>query len=245
MTSTALRYAGFPAWVNLLVIVGLYFTWASLTIINGYIREVTGWRHAGRPSRMHRVLWHWHTGLHLHPERTYGDENWRKRQLASGRSGVIYNPTKRWVRVLRNNGIIAALLLSSWGMSVDPEATTVAVTLLLFFGTVVWIALAIARKRAHIIQNRPPSSRPAWTVTKQARQVFAADSLTDGSRPKLVAELRPQLTSVPQTTLADLLSPLMHSSPAELVHRMHLSADRGELTLPNTFTALEPTRSVR
>jgi hypothetical protein len=238
MTSVLLREFKLPPDIIFGIVFLGYAVIVCIVLINGYTREITGWRHVGRPSRLHKLLYQWHTGLHLHPDRTYGDEHWRRSVSGGPSRSTSYTPWKRWHRAVRNNAITVLWLLSICGMAIDPPATISSITILLMLTVVGLIAYVIRRKRTAIIRNRPPSSQPAWTMTIKAKTVFGADPTTVGSRPVLEAEARPKLAGVPQATLAQLLAPRMNCSAAEIVNRFSMDVDKGELRLPDSFAAL-------
>src|SRR5215469_490230 len=105
MINAGLRALHVPWWVPFLVWFGLYSLWAFYVVVEGYAQEYLGWRHPGRPGKMHNVLVRFHTGLHVHPERSYGDERWRSR-IARTSSTTHWSPHSRLFRAVRNNGII-------------------------------------------------------------------------------------------------------------------------------------------
>ena len=104
-----LRYLHVQWWVPFVVWFGLYIFVALGWIINGYSMEYLGWRHPGQPGKIHKVLVRFHTGAHIHPEKSYGDER-RLRSIAGGSSRatpegaiVYFAQRSRGYRAIRNN----------------------------------------------------------------------------------------------------------------------------------------------
>jgi hypothetical protein len=242
-----LRYLHVPWWVPFLVWFGLYIFTATGWIINGYAQEYMGWRHAGQPGKIHKVLIRFHTGAHVHPDRSHGDEKRLRRTAGSTTRAtpegamVYWDRHSRPYRAVRNNLIIIVILVVLSCMADDPKATVVALTLFCLFGMIGMVALWVHRARKRY-QKRHPVSKPALSMTNKAKEVFQWDTSTTGARPKLEEETRPQLEGVPQTVLANLLASRMGCSSAEVLNRLSMSPDQGTLILPDTYAALRKDR---
>jgi len=242
MIDAGLRALHVPWWVPFLVWFGLYGAAAFWYVCNGYAEEYLGWRHPGRPGKIHTVLVRFHTGAHVHPERSYGDERWRSK-IARTSSTAHYNPHSRMFRAVRNNAIVFTVLLVLSCMVSFPADTVRAVTLLVLALLVLWCVQGIRKARATAARRRPVS-RPAFARTNRAKAVLAADATTIGSRPKLAIEAEPVLEGVSAGMLATLLSREMDCSSAEIVARLRLEPEQGTLELPDSFNAIERKREL-
>jgi hypothetical protein len=220
-----------------------YISIVTFRIGEGFVREITGWRHPGQPSRLHRLLFNWHTGQHISLQRTYGDERRLRRAAGSSTRAtpegqtVYWHPWKRWHRALRNNLITFVWLMSMCGMATYPEPTVILITLTILLTIIGLIVLLVMKWRRSRERSRPVH-RPALAVTRKAKAVFDADATTSGATPTLNEEKAPELSGVPQNVLATLLSSRMGTSSAEILNRLSVSPDRGKLILPDTFAAL-------
>jgi hypothetical protein len=243
MIDGVMRFLHLPWWVPFVVWFSIYTFWASGAIINGYAQEYMGWRHPGRPGKIHKVLLRYHLGLHAHPDRSHGDERRLKRTAgATNRATpegqmVYWDPHGRPFRVIRNNLVVIVVLSVLAGFVDSPKAIVIVVTLMALFAIPAWAGLKIrkARKRASM---RRPVTPPAMSQTAKAKVVFLADPATDGARPRLVEEAKPQLTGVPQYVLANLMAGDLGCSSEEVLSRLKLTPDGGSLALPDTFKAL-------
>ncbi len=243
MIDGVMRLLHVPWWVPFAVWFGLYIFTACGWIINGYAQEYLGWRHPGRPGKIHKVLVRFHTGSHVHPDRSHGDE--RRLSRAAGGTNratpegqmVYWDPHSRPFRAIRNNLIIIGVLTVLSLFVDDPKATVVIVTLAVLFGGSGLIALKVMKVRRKMAARRPVT-RPAVTLTRRAKAVMEADTTTVGSTPKLEEDTRPQLEGVPSAVIAALLAAQMNCAVAEIMARLTLNPDRGELVLPDTFGAL-------
>jgi hypothetical protein len=246
MTAELLRAAHAPVWVIYAVVFGLYILTVSWWMLNGYTRELFGspLPHMGR---IHKVVYNFHTGLPVKNMKTSGDQRHLRRiagntsRATPEGSTVYWHKWKRWQRAVRNNAIVLAYLLTICTMAIDPADTVRAVTVavLVLFVALVW--LLVRRKREQYRKSHPVS-KPALAHTKRAKAVLGADPLTDGRRPKLEAETKPELTGVPQTVLAKLLAPELGCSTAEVVDGLKMSPAEGSLVLPDSFSAVERKR---
>jgi len=245
MIGELLRATHAPAWVVFAVVFGLYIGTVGWWLINGYTRELFGspLPHMGR---IHHVVFNFHTGLPV-SRKSHGDERKLKKAASNSRVAtpdglmVYFHPWPRWARALRNNLIIMTWLLASCGMALNPSATVRTMTLLFLALIVLWVWRFVARKRAKFLQSHPVS-RPAATRSAKAKIILRSDDTTVGETAKLEDETRPQLEGVPQTVLANLLAPKMGCSTDELLRRLTMTADRGEIRLPDSYSAVKRTR---
>src|SRR5712691_1996806 len=219
-------------------------------ILNGYVREVTGWHHPGRPSRMHRLLFQIHTGLHIGTHRTYGDEKRLNRAAANTSRAtpeglaVYFSPLRRWQRALRNNIIIVVLLGIVCGMTTYPRLTVQLTTFLLVFGMNDLAYFLVARKRKRHHASLPVSmpTRSFW-ATRKAKDILGRDTVTVGATPKMTASGEPRLVSgVPPPVIARLIANEMGCSATEAMGLLKLAPDRGRMSLPDSYAALSRSR---
>jgi len=253
MSDAVMHALHVPWWVPFAFWFGLYFLTAFGWILNGYGMEYLGWRHPGRPGKIHRVLVRFHTGAHIHPDKSYGDER-RLRSIAGSSNRatpegaiVYFAQRSRGYRAIRNNVIVILVLVILSCMADSPADTVRAITIAIVLAilwklTVVVLRARVAYRRTH------PVSQPALATTKIARQVFGADEMTEGNRPILEVEEKPQLEGVPKNVLASLLASKMGCSAAEVTARLKMSPEQGSIQLPDTFGALlrerEPVQEV-
>ena len=240
MIDAGLRALHVPWWIPFIVWFSLYTISAFWYVVNGYGQEYMGWRHAGRPGKIHKILVRFHTGAHLHPDRSYGDEIGRSR-LTGSRGAVYYVGSKRWQRAIRNNAAIFAILVFLSCMVSWPANTLRVLTVSVMLGLALW-AYFLVRKARRRAARRRPVSRPAVAQTKRAKAVLGADATTVGTRPKLEIETSPVLNGVPAATLAPLLAAPMDCSSAEVINRLSLTPDEGKVVLPDAFPALQKAR---
>src|ERR1700758_1443241 len=126
MFDALMRALHVPWWAPFLFWFGGYLAVAFWHIMNGYAQEYLGWRHAGRPGKIHKVLVRFHTGAHIQPEKSYGDEK-RLRKVAGATTRatpegamVYWSPTTRRFRALRNNLATVIVLTVLSTMVIDP-----------------------------------------------------------------------------------------------------------------------------
>jgi hypothetical protein len=235
------RHFHLPLWIPFAFWFGLYIIAASVFIINGYSRELfgTGLYHIGR---IHKVLFHLHTGRHIRGGHSYGDERdlWRTARpnyrTTPGGQTVYYHAWSRGLRALRNNTIVVLILCMMAGMDIDPRSTVIALTLLSWCAAMAWIAVKVRsarakRDRARPAQFRPVQFRPSFRVASPAAAVVP------DATPKVTAEDRPQLAGAPKSTIATLLAGEMGCSPAEISERMTLTSQQGAVRLPDAYPA--------
>ena len=245
MIAEGLRVAHAPVWVIFAVVFGFYICTAGWWMINGFTRELFGspLPHMGR---IHHVVFNFHTGLPV-SRKSHGDERKLRKAASNTRVAtpdglmVYFHPWPRWARALRNNLIVVAWLLSTCGMAIDPANTVRAITLLFLVLLVLWTWRFVARKRAKYRQAHPVS-RPVVTRTAKAKVVLRSDETTVGETAKLEEESVPQLEGVPQTVLANLIAPKMGCSTDELLRRLTMTPDRGEIKLPDSYSAVKKGR---
>ena len=242
MIDGLLRALHVPWWVPFVVWYLLYALMAMGHMINGYAQEYLGWRHPGRPGKIHKVIYRFHTGLHVDPSRSYGDEKHLRRAAGNVTRAtpeglmVYFSPLKRWHRALRNNLAILAVL-SVMACMVDDPADTVRALTVLFLMSIILIAWQTFAKARKARRAARPIVRPAFAVTRPARAVMGADPSTAGSTPRLEDDTRPQLEGVPPSVLSRLLGGEMNASSAEIMSLLSVNADSGTLALPETYPA--------
>lgn len=245
MIAEGLRLAHAPSWVIFAAVFGVYILTAGWWMINGFTRELFGspLPHMGR---IHHVVFNFHTGLPV-SRKSHGDERRLKKAVSDTRRAtpdglmVYFHPWPRWARALRNNAIIVCWLMSSCGMAIDPADTVRAITLAVLVLLALWAWRFVARKRAQYRQSHPVS-RPLPVRTQKAKLVLRADETTVGDTAKLETESAPALEGVPQTVLAGLLAPKMGCSTDELLRRLTMTPERGEIRLPDSFGAVKKDR---
>jgi hypothetical protein len=245
MSDAIMRALHVPWWVPFIFWFGLYLIYAFYYVVNGYAQEYMGWRHAGRPGKIHKVLVRFHTGAHIQPERSHGDEKRLKRTAgattrATPEGAMVYwSPHSRRFRALRNNLAVIIILTVLSTMVSDPVNTVRAVTLLFLAGCTLWLVFFIRKLRRKRAKTRPISPKPT-ARTKPAKKVMEADESTVGATPRLeVPDAKPQLEGVPVAVLAGLLAGRMGCSTAELIYRMTMDADSGRISpLPDTYAAI-------
>jgi hypothetical protein len=227
-----------PFWV-FVVVFGLYFVYTGWVILAGFMREITGWKHPGQPSRMHRVMWQLHSGLHIHPGKSYGDESSRTKTYGGGQRAIYYSPWKRWHRAVRNNLIVLCCLCSTCGMAIAPADTVRADVLLILTLALAGVVFLYYRIRARFVRRRPVS-KTAMSMTNRAKAVLRHDDQTVGATSRLEINERPQLHSdVPTRILAGLLANQMSCSTIEAITLMHTAPDGSHMRLPDQFPALD------
>lgn len=246
MSDAIMRALHVPWWVPFIFWFGLYLLYAFYYIVNGYSQEYMGWRHAGRPGKIHKVLVRFHTGAHIQPERSHGDEKRLKRTAgatnrATPEGAMVYwSPHSRRFRAVRNNLAVIIVLTILSTMVGDPVDTVRAVTLLCLGLLALWLVLFVRKLRRKRAAKRPLQPKPV-ARTKPARLVMDADESTVGATPKL--EAKPQLEGVPATVLANLLAGKMGCSSAEMLHRLTMSPEQGRISpLPDSYSAVVRTR---
>src|ERR1043166_4682664 len=230
---------GWQIWLGAICLYYFVVLWA---VIGGFTKDIMGHKHTH--EHMHRVLWQWHTGQHVHPHRSYGDEKRWKRTASSATRAtpegqiVYWAKLKRPHRALRNNAISIAGITFLYGLLFATETTVVALTVglcLSFFGVIALIVAHMRKRR----RERPSAPLPDQLPSQKGDKTEPTLYLAGGT----VVEEKPQLDGgVPQKVLAMLLSDTLSCSSDETYSRLSLSLTRGELRLPDHFPALEKQR---
>jgi hypothetical protein len=239
MIDGVMRLLHVPWWVPFIVWFGLYIFTAMGWVINGYAQEYLGWRHPGRPGKIHKVLVRFHTGAHVQPEKSHGDER-RLRRVAGNVSRatpegamVYWTPHSRGFRAIRNN-LIIFLTLVLLSLFVDyPKTVVVLITLIILasFAYMSWRMIAMVRKRRE-------AQRPVAAVVRPAKaKVFINPVSRPETWPGETTDKKPQLDGVPKNVLASLIAQEMVCSSAEILNRLTMDQDQGQLILPDTFAA--------
>jgi|SRR6516162_4540241 len=238
MTDALMRALHVPWWLPFLFWFGGYALVTFFYVVNGYAQEYLGWRHPGRPGKIHNVLIKFHTGAHIHPDKSYGDEMYRSR-MSGSRGTVYWTKRSRRFRAVRNNLIVFAVLLILSTMVAWPADTVRGVTLLILGLCALWLVLAIRDKRRRHAARRPVIPKPL-TRTVRAKLVLEADETTAGPTVKpALDEGKPELESVPATVLATLLGAKMGCSSADMLSRLTLTSEEGKISpLPETYSAV-------
>jgi hypothetical protein len=227
----------------------VYYVAVGAVIGDGYFRSLIGHSHGSghSHSKLHIVLWQIHSGMHVNPNRSYGDEARLKRAAgatnrATPEGAIVYfTRWKRGRRALRNNAIVWAFLSSCFGLVAAPGVTVNVLVVALILGITAWIAWMVqkARKRARDqparkIAKTLPSFRPGARAVPRVDtpQLFRAQGTVVEAKPKLDG-------GIPTSVMAVLLSEPIGCSPMETSDRLTIGADMGTLALPDTFPALE------
>lgn len=231
----------FENWLYL-VFLGLYYVVALMVILEGYTKELFS---THRASRVHRVLWQFHTGEHIHAHRTY-ERGGRKvagtaRVATPEGKTIIWNRHSRPQRAIRNNGIIILGWGVVWGMLFHTRETVTLVTVCLTVGAMSLAALAVWHGRKKLA-GRP--SRPikvkVLAHSGEAVPVVDDDLHVAGGE---VLSAKPQLDGgVPLKVMALLLAEPLGISAAETERLLTLTPERGELRLPDSFAAVDKQR---
>jgi hypothetical protein len=110
----------------------------AILVIDGNFKELIGPHH----SHIHRLVWQFHTGLYIHPNRTYGGEKrLTKTAISSNRatpegSIVYWSPKSRVSRAIRRNAIVIGILTFVlgfyWNGKLTVQFAASACTLLFF-----------------------------------------------------------------------------------------------------------------
>jgi hypothetical protein len=235
--------------VNATLGVWVAYTMAAVyLVVDGYLREVSGHR---RGRTLHRVFFQAHTGLHINPSKSYGDDARLKRTGGGNNRAtpegltIYFSKLKRRGRAVRNNIIIYSFLMLCVAFVVNPPATIVAVMVTCIALITLWIGDKIRRARAaNPMEYQDPTQGKAFAQTKAARLVLESEQdapVPNGipTRPLSKTESAPRLTTgVQPSVIATLLSQQMGVSPAEIMALLKMSPAQGELILPDTFAAL-------
>lgn len=232
----------YPAYVVLGLYV-LYILFVILNVADGYAREVFSRR---RNDRSHRFFWQLHTGLHISPTRSYGDEGRLKRTSAANNrmtpEGLVvhWSRRSRRGRAARNNLVVFSGL--TWlGLFCTRTALTMQVTVVLVIvGVFLWVAALTAALRARHSDKAPLEAKvkQPFVRTKASRLVLNQDVPVPGSVVSVDEPTARLSSGVKPSTLATLLSSELHCSPAEAMECLRITYEQGELILPGTFAAL-------
>ncbi len=242
-----------PLGIQIFWIYPVYYLAVATAICAGYLQELIG-RWKGHGSKLHHLLYDYHTGRYLARRRAYKGEKGFDRGIGlNDRTGpdgraVFWGNLKRWQRALRNNAIGAALVSAINGLLIDPADTVRATTALVCFLAVMFIIVKTRNKRA-ILATRsallPAAAativvRPKWTLNKAEREMVKPEK----ERLKLKIE-KPELKSeVPNRILATLLAGEMNCQTEEASRCLTIGKDGGQLRLPDSFPALQRQRDV-
>lgn len=231
------------------LMIAVYYLMVIAGIVNGYFRELVGHNHGH--AKLHRVLFQYHTGLPIDPQRSHGDERRLKRVAgASNRATpegaiVYFTHLSRRFRAGRNNGIVILILTFVYGLIVSAQITLQSFVVGVILGIAAYIALRIrkARKKALARPKKLEAldfknlrlKKGGVPIDKVAVPNFQAGG-------ELVDE-KPQLEQgVPLTVMATLLSGPLQISSAECAKLIAVGADKGILRLPDTFASLPKQR---
>lgn len=220
-------------------LVAVYF------IVDGYTREVLG-RTRGR--RLHRFFFQLHTGLHINPAKSYGDDA-RLKKTGGGNNRatpegltIYFSRLKRRGRAVRNNIAVYSFLLLAVAFITDAPGTIVAMTLAIALLAIAWCADRIRRaRRANPLEYREPREGRVLSKTKAARLVLDGEQdkpVPSGIPGKPVASKPRLVTGVQPNVISNLLSQHTGVSPAEIMGLLKMTPEQGELILPDTFAAL-------
>lgn len=234
-----------PSWIWIGLVV-LYYVGATMAVLDGYFRELVGHkRHGGHShDHLHRVLWQWHTGLHIDPRKSFGDERRLSRTAASAtrstpEGSIIYwTRLPRPVRALIRNGITVGALTFLWGLAFYPETVIRSVTVAVILG-IAGLAFKIVRKlrAAHAEKAKMlPAPAPFVPGAKEPGLYVVGGTVTE-DKPSLDG-------GVPKKVISLLLSDPLAISADETFNRLTLTPERGSLRLPDHFAATDKQREL-
>jgi hypothetical protein len=238
----------------LAVLYAIYYSAVLFFVINGGVQELFGHTKGGHQhSRLHRVLWQWHTGLHVHPHRSYGDESHRKRSAnavnrTTPEGAIVYwSSASRPTRALRNNLASLGVITLVYGMLFDTRVSVQILTVVIVVAAFAVLALLLQRLRVHVsgkpvrkIITNPMAKKAVVGASPLVQEAKATTHYVAGGT---VTEDKPQMDGgIPQQVLGMLISDALGVSAAEAVARLSLSPDRGALRLPDSFPALQRQR---
>lgn len=231
----------------------IYFSIAFCVTIVGYVNEVTGRRRENHGSLTHRFFWQLHSGLHVNPMRSYGDEGRLKRTgggnaRATPEGRIVYfSKLKRRGRAIRNNIAVVVFLTLAWAFLADPPDTLRTLTLLAV-GFLAWRLVARVRRarEANPLAVAEPDEKAPLSRSKAARLILDQDRPVPGSVATTATPMsiratpaRPRLTTgVAPSVIATLLAQQLGVSPAEVQGLLKMAPEQGELVLPDTYAAL-------
>jgi hypothetical protein len=233
------------AWSLPITILG-YYLFATFACIDGVFRDLMG--HHGHHSKVHKLLWQFHTGAHIHPFRSYGDEKRLKRTASASNRATPEGETvyfTRWHRPQRaasRNAIVVAILSTIWGLVFYRLAVVQALAAFVTVAAFAGIAVVIYRlRRWHA--KRPRSIKPRKIAHRSPVKVedpaYAMAGVTTEEKPQLIRE-----DGVPVPVLAGLVADGLGVSTQEAAHRLTVDSNRGNCFLPDHYAALQRQREV-
>jgi hypothetical protein len=221
-----------------------YLAFVGFYVVDGHVREIFG----KKKHNAHNFFWQLHTGKPIDPRRSYGDERRLNRTAGSTNRAtpegqmVYFHPWGRKYRALRNNVIVISFISLIYGFIFDTVLTIRLITITIVFGIGGLIAHRIRLKRKEMMLTRVPEDKVKTAQTKKAKAVLAAEKSDPDYRPP--AEVPKIVSGIPSQVMALLLSEPMGCSTAELLRLMKVSAERGQLTLPDHFAALQKQKDI-
>ena len=232
-----------------LCVIGAYYLWMSLMAFDGYFRQIIG--HSHHHSHIHKLIWQFHTGLHIDPMRSYGDEKRLRKSAASTNhatpeGAIVYFTTwTRGKRAARRNLIVIGILSLIFGLLVNPGVTLqiFTSTFIIVFALVIVYLVYNVRQQARL---RPARKIAPRLLTKN-KSVLAATGHppTTYIAGGTVTSEKPQLDrAVPLSIMSQLLAESIGCSPAETDKLLTIGSDRGTLMLPDHYPALGKQREV-
>lgn len=234
-----------PRLEALLACVAGWYVVMTIIVIDGNFKELIGPHH----SHVHRLVWQYHTGLYIHPNRTYGGEKRLKRTaIASNRatpegSIVYWSPKTRINRALRRNGIVVGIITFFLGLYWTPKLTIQLATWICMILAII-VAFHYGKKlRAKMRLKGPKKLQIKNFVRTQAVPRAEPDEIhvIGGT----VLSEKPSLSGgVPAQIMAGLIADSIGCSTDETMNRLEIGPDRGELKLPDHFPALGKQRDV-
>jgi hypothetical protein len=241
----AIAHGIFDVW-GLPIMLGLYYVGMAMLAFDGMLKQLMGVKRH-RHSHLHKLIWQWHSGSHIHPFRSYGDESrLRKTASASNRATpegaiVYWSKWKRRHRVLRNNAISTLFICFIYGLIADTEDTVIAMTSLLTILCCLVGSVLVRRIRRRILASAPREVTRKPIVKRSpvvaGPKLYAAGPEIREEKPKLIVS---EGVGVP--VMATLLAGQISCSAAETATLLKIEPDRGTLHLPDHFPALTPQR---
>jgi hypothetical protein len=232
------------------IIIAGYYLLVIMGTLDGYFRELIGHGH-GSHSKLHRVLWQYHTGLPVDTQRSHGDERRLKRVAgastrATPEGAIVYfTNLKRWQRGFRNNAFVLIFWAIIYGFFVNGQLTLQVVVVAIILGIALGIGLKVRKMRAKAAE-RPKKLeainfknlriRPGATpVDKVVVPQFQAAGELVSEKPTLDA-------GIPISVMSTLLAHPLGISAKECAQLLAIGADKGTLRLPDTFASLPKQR---
>lgn len=225
--------------------IAAWYALMAILVIDGNFKELMGPHH----SHVHRLVWQYHTGMYIHPNRTYGGEKrLKKTAISSNRatpegSIVYWSPKTRLNRALRRNGIVIGTITFLLGLVWTPKLTIQIATwaIMAITSVVVWFCVRKVRAK---IRLKGPKKLQIKNIVKSSPIVRSEPEeihVVGGS----VLEEKPSLSrGVPASIMSGLIADSIGCSTAETITRLKIGPDRGKLELPDHFPALGKQRDV-